>query len=47
MTRPARGLYYHEIPSQFYWGKEKTWLPREKNSEAVARLYHASIKEGK
>ncbi|PLW32436.1 hypothetical protein PCANC_22774 [Puccinia coronata f. sp. avenae] len=46
MTRPARDLYYHEVPTQFYWTRNKVWEPREKASEAVGRLYYASIKEG-
>jgi hypothetical protein len=43
---PARSLLYQEFPTYFKWAKGKRFQARQRTSDMIGRLYHASINEG-
>ncbi|KAI7943289.1 hypothetical protein MJO29_013133 [Puccinia striiformis f. sp. tritici] len=43
---PARELLYQDIPRFFWFTKDKRWRRRQRESDAVGRIYYASINEG-
>ncbi|KAI7952088.1 hypothetical protein MJO28_007772 [Puccinia striiformis f. sp. tritici] len=43
---PARKLLYQDIPRFFWFTKDKRWRCRQRESDAVGRIYYASINEG-